>query len=172
MTPTEQIRAFVDEALQHHEPSATTGAGQMLRVCECPDCLRARLRGAEMALSKMTEDRDSDGQDTTDLHAINFRLQARAEAAEAQLREIAKDCGKPDTCHPHSAVRVRLGELSSQVQELWFALNEARRLLRAWITPLGGMGTNILTETRGKTPHELRRIDALLARIPGQEPKP
>ena len=51
--------------------------------------------------------------------------QAEIERLRGQLREIAKDCGRPDSVHPHSAVRVMLGRLRADNERLKAALREA-----------------------------------------------
>jgi hypothetical protein len=47
-----------------------------------------------------------------------------------------------------------------------YALTEAERALRAWTTPLAGMGSNITQEDRGRTGLALREIEKARALLP------
>lgn len=52
------------------------------------------------------------------------------------------------------------GDNFKQVQaQTLYALTEAERALRAWITSEGGMGDNIIREDRGRTSVALREIE-------------
>lgn len=75
---------------------------------------------------------------------------------------IAQGYTRCEDCKPIQAAAVALALEEAHAEGLEacaYALTEAERALRAWTTPLTGMGSNITQEDRGRTGLALREIE-------------